>query len=422
MNQQLENKYKELGIDKKVYEFGEKIEASLKERFEEIDRNAELNQMKVIAAMQKNKVSAECFNISSGYGYNDMGRDTLEKVYADCFGGEDALVRPQITCGTHALALALMSNLRPGDELLSPVGKPYDTLIDVIFKEGIGSLKDFKINYRDIELKDNDFDYAKVEEELKNNKPRMVYVQRSRGYTTRDSLSIDKIEKLIKFVKNIDKDVLVMVDNCYGEFVELREPCDVGADVMVGSLIKNAGAGIAPTGAYIVGTKYAIEQISSRFIAPSIGLEVGSYAGNYTPFFQGCFLAPHTVLNALKGNILFGRVAEKFGISSLPKFGDMPHDIVRTLQMGSADKLIEFCRLVQKFSPVDSNVVPFPWDMPGYNNQIIMASGSFTQGSSIELSADGPIREPYYCYMQGGLTYEHVKILAIEFATIYLNK
>lgn len=400
----------------------EEAEKECQPIFDKLSEICLINSAKVLKAFQDEELQLAEIASSSGYGNDDRARVKLSNLYARIFGGEAGIVSPLITSGTHGLTIALFGLLRPGDTIFSVTGKPYDTLIDVIFKEGIGSLKDFKINYRDIELKDNDFNYAKIEEELKSNKPRMVYVQRSRGYTTRDSLSIDKIEKLIKFVKDIDKDILVMVDNCYGEFVELKEPCDVGADVMVGSLIKNAGAGIAPTGAYIVGTKYAIEQISSRFIAPSIGLEVGSYAGNYTPFFQGCFLAPHTVLNALKGNILFGRVAKKFGISSLPKFDEMPHDIVRTLQMGSAEKLIEFCRLVQKNSPVDSNVVPFPWDMPGYNNQIIMASGSFTQGSSIELSADGPIREPYYCYMQGGLTYEHVKILAIEFATIYLNK
>lgn len=409
-------------FNKEALKLVEDAEKECEPIFDKLSEICLQNSAKVLKAFQDEELQLADIASSSGYGNDDRSRVKLSNIYARIFGGEAGIVSPLITSGTHGLTIALFGLLRPGDTMFSVTGKPYDTLIDVIFKEGIGSLKDFKIEYKDVELKNNDFDYEKIKEELETNKPRMVYVQRSRGYTTRDSLSIDKIEKLIKFVKDIDKNVLVMVDNCYGEFVELKEPCDVGADVMVGSLIKNAGAGIAPTGAYIVGTNYAIEQISSRFIAPSIGLEVGSYAGNYTPFFQGCFLAPHTVLNALKGNMLFGRVAEKFGISSLPKFGEMPHDIVRTLQMGSAEKLIEFCRLVQKNSPVDSNVVPFPWDMPGYNNQIIMASGSFTQGSSIELSADGPIREPYYCYMQGGLTYEHVKILAIEFATIYLNK
>ena len=248
----------------------------------------------------------------------------------------------------------------------------------------------------------------------------MVYIQRSRGYTSRESLSVDKIENVIKFVKKLSPKTIVMVDNCYGEFVETKEPTEVGADVMVGSLIKNAGGGIAPTGAYIVGINYVIEQISSRFIAPSIGLELGSYAGNYTPFFQGCFIAPHTVLGALKGNILLGKVAEKFGISSFPNFGELPHDLVRSFEFNDPDKLIEFCRMIQSLSPVDSSATPCPWDMPGYNNQIIMASGSFVQGSSIELSADGPIREPYIYYFQGGLTYEHIKIVAIEFATKYL--
>lgn len=399
----------------------QEVEKECQPIFDKLSEICLINSQKVLKAFQDEELQLADIASSSGYGNDDRSRVKLSEIYAKIFGGEMGIVSPLITSGTHALTIALFGILRPGDTMFSVTGKPYDTLIDVIFKEGIGSLKDFKVNYKDIELLNDDFDYEAIEKELKENKHRMLYVQRSRGYTTRESLSVNKIEKLIKFVKEIDNNIIVMVDNCYGEFVETREPCDVGADIMVGSLIKNAGAGIAPTGAYIVGTKYAIEQISSRFIAPSIGLEVGSYAGNYTPFFQGCFLAPHVVLNALKGSILFGRVAEKFGIDSFPKFGEMPHDIVRTLKMGSADRLIDFCRMVQKNSPVDSSVVPFPWDMPGYNNQIIMAAGAFTQGSSIELSADGPIREPYYCYMQGGLTYEHVKLLAIEFATKYLN-
>ena len=305
--------------------------------------------------------------------------------------------------------------------MFSVTGKPYDTLLDIIFKEGIGSLKDFKIGYEDTELKDNDFDIEVIISKLKELSPKLLYIQRSRGYTSRESLSVEKIEKLIKQVRKINKDIIIFVDNCYGEFVETKEPCNVGADVMVGSLIKNAGGGIAPTGAYIVGTKSCIEQISSRFIAPGIGLEIGSYAGSYTPFFQGAFLAPHVVLNALKGNILLGKILDKLKIKSFPKFGDMPHDIVRTIEFGDKDKLIEFCRIIQRLSPVDSAVVPYPWDMPGYNDQVIMAAGSFIQGSSIELSADGPIREPYNCYMQGGLTYEHLKLVAIEFVKAFYN-
>lgn len=379
------------------------------------------NQKKMLNAFRDANVNLSDIASSTGYGNDDRARVKLSEVYARVFGAETGIVSPLITSGTHGLTIALFGILRPDDIMFSVTGKPYDTLIDVIFGEGIGSLKDFKVRYEDVDLVDNDFDYKSIETRMKELNPRMVYIQRSRGYTSRESLSVEKIEKLIKFVKNIKPDVLVMVDNCYGEFVEMKEPSDVGADIMVGSLIKNAGGGIAPTGAYIVGTTYAIEQISSRFIAPSIGLEVGSYAGSYTPFFQGCFIAPHVVLNALKGNILFGRVAEKLGMSSLPKFGDMPHDIVRTIEFGNADRLVEFCRIIQKLSPVDSAVVPYPWDMPGYNDQVIMAAGAFVQGSSIELSADGPLREPYVGYMQGGVTYEHVKIVAIEFAESYLT-
>lgn len=380
------------------------------------------NQKKVLDAFRDANVNLADIASSTGYGNDDRARVKLSEVYARAFGAETGIVSPLITSGTHALTIALFGILRPDDIMFSVTGKPYDTLIDVIFGEGIGSLKDFKIKYEDVELVDNDFDYCAIEKQMKKLHPRMVYVQRSRGYTSRESLSVAKIEKLIKFVKEIDSKVIVMVDNCYGEFVEKLEPSNVGADVMVGSLIKNAGGGIAPTGAYIVGTNYAIEQISSRFIAPSIGLEIGSYAGSYTPFFQGVFSAPHVVLSALKGSVLFGRVAEKFGINSTPNFGDELHDIVRTIVFGNEDGLIEFCRIIQKLSPIDSNVVPFPWDMPGYNDQVIMAAGAFVQGSSIELSADGPIRAPYIAYMQGGVTYEHVKIVAIEFAESYLTK
>lgn len=380
------------------------------------------NQKKVLDAFRDANVNLADIASSTGYGNDDRARVKLSEVYARAFGAETGIVSPLITSGTHALTVALFGILRPDDIMFSVTGKPYDTLIDVIFGEGIGSLKDFKIKYEDVELVDNDFDYDAIEKQMKKLHPRMVYVQRSRGYTSRESLSVAKIEKLIKFVKEIDSKVIVMVDNCYGEFVEKLEPSNVGADVMVGSLIKNAGGGIAPTGAYIVGTNYAIEQISSRFIAPSIGLEIGSYAGSYTPFFQGVFSAPHVVLSALKGSVLFGRVAEKFGINSTPNFGDELHDIVRTIVFGNEDGLVEFCRIIQKLSPIDSNVVPFPWDMPGYNDKVIMAAGAFVQGSSIELSADGPIRAPYIAYMQGGVTYEHVKIVAIEFAASYLSK
>lgn len=395
-------------------------EKECEEIFSKLEDICLFNQAKVLNAFRDCNVNLTDIASSSGYGTDDRARVKLSEIYSKAFGAEAGIVSPLITSGTHALTIALFGILRPDDLMFSITGKPYDTLLDVIFGEGIGSLKDFKVKYDDCELVNNDFDYDLIEKKINELNPRMVYIQRSRGYTSRESLSVDKIENVIKFVKKLSPKTIVMVDNCYGEFVETKEPTEVGADVMVGSLIKNAGGGIAPTGAYIVGTNYAIEQISSRFIAPSIGLELGSYAGNYTPFFQGCFIAPHTVLGALKGNILLGKVAEKFGISSFPNFGELPHDLVRSFEFNDPDKLIEFCRMIQSLSPVDSSATPCPWDMPGYNNQIIMASGSFVQGSSIELSADGPIREPYICYFQGGLTYEHIKIVAIEFATKYL--
>ncbi len=401
--------------------FVNEVEKECEPIFAKLEEICLHNQKKMLDAFRDANVNLSDIASSTGYGNDDRARVKLSEVYAKVFGAEAGIVSPLITSGTHGLTIALFGILRPDDVMFSITGKPYDTLIDVIFGDNIGSLKDFKVKYEDVDLVDNDFDYNQIESKMKQLNPRMVYIQRSRGYTARESLSVEKIEKVIAFVRSLKKDVIVMVDNCYGEFVEMKEPSNVGADVMVGSLIKNAGGGIAPTGAYIVGTKYAIEQISSRFIAPSIGLEVGSYAGSYTPFFQGCFIAPHVVLNALKGNILFGRVAEKLGMSSLPKFGDMPHDIVRTIEFGDPDRLVEFCRIIQKLSPVDSAVVPYPWDMPGYNDQVIMAAGAFVQGSSIELSADGPLRAPYIGYMQGGVTYEHVKIVAIEFAESYLT-
>ncbi len=405
----------------KALNFVNEVEKECSEIFEKLEDICLYNQSKVLNAFRDCNVNLSDIASSTGYGNDDRARVKLSEVYSKAFGAEAGIVSPLITSGTHALTIALFGILRPGDKMFSVTGKPYDTLHDVIFGEGNGSLKDFKISYDDVELIDNDFDYTKIKEKLTTDKIKLLYIQRSRGYTARESLSVEKIEKVIKFAKQINPNILVMVDNCYGEFVEKREPSEVGADVMVGSLIKNAGGGIAPTGAYIVGTKKAIEQISSRFIAPSVGLEIGSYAGSYTPFFQGCFNAPNVVLSALKGSILFGRVAEKFGMNSLPKFGELPHDIVRTIVFGNAEKLVDFCRIIQRLSPVDSSVVPYPWDMPGYNNQVIIASGSFVQGSSIELSADGPIREPYIGYMQGGLTYQHVKIVAINFAETYLK-
>ena len=411
MNQQLENKYKELGIEKKVYEFGEKIEESLKGRFEEIDRNAELNQMKVIAAMQKNKVSAECFNISSGYGYNDMGRDTLEKVYADCFGGEDALVRPQITCGTHALALALMSNLRPGDELLSPVGKPYDTLEEVIgIRPSKGSLAEYGITYSQVDLlADGSFDFEGIKKAI-NEKTKLVTIQRSKGYATRPTLSVERIGQLIAFVKEIKPDVICMVDNCYGEFVDTIEPSDVGADIMVGSLIKNPGGGLAPIGGYIAGRKDCVENASYRMTCPGLGMEVGATLGVNRSLYQGFFLAPMVTKGALKGAVFAANIYEKLGFPVVPNSTEPRQDIIQAVTLGTPEGLVAFCQGIQAAAPVDSFVTPEPWDMPGYDSQVIMAAGAFIQGSSIELSADGPMKPPYAVYFQGGLTWEHAKL------------
>lgn len=397
-------------------------ENECRELFEKIDQVALANQKKVLDAFKYENLQLSDIASSTGYGNDDRARGKLSAIYAKAFGAESGIVSPLISSGTHALTIALFGILRPNDIMLSVTGKPYDTLLGIIFGNGNGSLADFNVKYDDVELKNNDFDYNLIEKKIKKLNPKMVYVQRSRGYTTRESLSIEKIERLIKFVKNLKKDVVVMVDNCYGEFVELREPCDVGASIAVGSLIKNAGGGIAPTGGYIVGEEKLIELVSSRFIAPNIGLEVGSYAGSYTPFFQGCFLAPHVVANALKGNILFGRVLDKFGVNSFPEFGADLHDIVRTIEFGDADELVKFCGIIQSLSAVDSLAVPEPWDMPGYEDKVVMASGSFVQGSSIELSADGPIRPPYYCYMQGGLTYEHIKLVALEYAKNNMDK
>lgn len=408
-------------FNEKVLSFVNEAEKECEEIFKKLEDICLFNQNKILKAFQNANLQLADIASSTGYGGEDRAKGKLAEIYADAFGAEFGIVSPLIASGTHALTVALFGLLRPNDTMLSVTGKPYDTLLGVIFGDGNGSLKDFNVNYDDVELVDNDFDFDLIKEKVVSIKPKMVYIQRSRGYTSRDSLSVEKIEKLVKFVREFDKETIIMVDNCYGEFVETKEPTEVGVDVMVGSLIKNAGGGIAPTGAYIVGRKEVVELISSRFIAPNIGLDVGSYAGSYTPFFQGCFLAPHTTLNALKGNILLGRVAEKLGFTSFPKFGEMPHDLVRTFELQTEENLVDFCRMIQRLSPVDSSVVPYPWDMPGYGDKVIMAAGSFIQGSSIELSADGPIREPFLAYLQGGLTYEHLKIVSIKFAERYLN-
>ena len=395
--------------------------------FSGINELTEYNQQKVLSAFIRNRVDETDFNTTTGYGYSDKGREKLDVLVADIFGTESAIIRAgALASGTHTLAVCLYGILRPNDTMLCVTGTPYDTLHSTIGLNGKnmgdGTLADFGINYAQVDLTVNDeIDYDAVEKCASDKSVRMVYIQRSRGYSLRHTISIAEIEKVCEIVHRVNKRAIVMVDNCYGEFVETREPTEVGVDVMVGSLIKNAGGGIAPTGAYIVGKKEVVELVSSRFIAPNIGLDVGSYAGSYTPFFQGCFLAPHTTLNALKGNILLGRVAEKLGFVSYPKFGEIPHDLVRTFELQTEDNLVDFCRMIQRLSPVDSSVVPYPWDMPGYDDKVIMAAGSFIQGSSIELSADGPIREPFLAYLQGGLTYEHLKIVSIKFAERYLS-
>jgi len=411
MNQFLEEQYKNLGISREVYEFGEKIEESLKERFAEIDARAEYNQMKVIKAMQENRVSAECFNMSSGYGYNDLGRDTLEKVYASCFKGEDALVRPQITCGTHALALALMSNLRPGDELMSPVGKPYDTLEEVIgIRPSKGCLTEYGVTYRQVDLlPDGSFDYENIKKAI-NDRTKLVTIQRSKGYATRPTLSVTRIGELISFIKNIKPDVICMVDNCYGEFVEEKEPLEVGADMIVGSLIKNPGGGLAPIGGYIVGKKECVENAAYRLTSPGLGKEVGASLGVIQSFYQGFFMAPTVVSGALKGAVFAANIYEKLGFSVIPNGTESRHDIIQAVTFNNPDAMIAFCEGIQAAAPVDSYVTPEPWAMPGYDSDVIMAAGAFVQGSSIELSADGPIKPPYAVYFQGGLTWYHAKL------------
>ena len=402
--------YKELGISDEVLAFGHQVEKTLKEHFEEIDRVAEYNQLKVIHAMQECRVNAECFNYASGYGYNDLGRDTLEEVYAKTFHTEAALVRPQITCGTHALALALGANLRPGDELLSPVGKPYDTLEEVIgIRDSKGSLAEYGISYKQVDLlPDGTFDYENIRKAI-NEKTKVVTIQRSKGYQTRPSFSVKQIGELIRFVKEMKSDIICMVDNCYGEFVETIEPSDVGADMIVGSLIKNPGGGLAPIGGYIAGTESCIENCAYRLTSPGLGKEVGASLGVMQSFYQGFFLAPTVVAGALKGAIFAANIYEKLGFSVIPNSTESRHDIIQAVTLGSAEAVIAFCKGIQAAAPVDSYVSPEPWAMPGYDSDVIMAAGAFVQGSSIELSADGPVKPPYAVYFQGGLTWTHAK-------------
>ena len=415
--------YEQLGISKAVWAFGQKTEEKLKERFEEFDRNAEYNQLKVIHAMQENRVSEGCFNYVSGYGYNDQGRDTLEDVYASVFHTEAALVRPQITCGTHALALALAANLRPGDTLLSPVGKPYDTLEEVIgIRPSNGSLAEYGISYKQVELlEDGYFDYPAIEKALEDKTIKLATIQRSKGYQTRPSYSVEKIGELIAFIKErrpdvickmreVNQEVIIMVDNCYGEFVERIEPSDVGADMIVGSLIKNPGGGLAPIGGYVAGRADLIENCAYRLTSPGLGKEVGATLGVTQSFYQGFFLAPTVVCGALKGATFAANIYEALGYPVIPNGSESRHDIIQAVTLGSAEGVIAFCKGIQAAAPVDSYVSPEPWAMPGYDSDVIMAAGAFVQGSSIELSADGPVKPPYAVYFQGGLTWYHAKL------------
>jgi cystathionine beta-lyase family protein involved in aluminum resistance len=402
--------YAWMGISKEVYEYGNRIWDSLQERFQDVDRIAEYNQLKVIRAMQECQVSEACLLGTTGYGYDDLGRDTLEEVYAKVFHTEDALVRPQITCGTHALALALMSNLRPGDELLSPVGKPYDTLEEVIgIRPSRGSLAEYGITYRQVDLlPEGGFDYDGIRKAV-GPRTRLVTIQRSKGYQTRPTLSVDRIGELIAFIKGIKPDVICMVDNCYGEFVETKEPSDVGADMVVGSLIKNPGGGLAPIGGYIAGKRECVENAAYRLTSPGLGKEVGASLGILKDFYQGLFLAPTVTASALKGAVFAANLFEGLGFPVVPSGSESRHDIIQAVTFGTAEGVIAFCQGIQAAAPVDSHVSPQPSDMPGYDAKVIMAAGAFVSGSSIELSADGPIRPPYAVYFQGGLTWPHAK-------------
>jgi cystathionine beta-lyase family protein involved in aluminum resistance len=407
----MESMYEQLGVSAAVYEYGERIIAELRDRFDAIDQTAEYNQAKVLSAMQRNRVNATHFAATTGYGYDDEGRDNLERVYADVFHTEAALVRPQITCGTHALTVALSANLLPGDELLSPVGAPYDTLEEVIgIRESKCSLKEYGVTYAQANLKaDGTFDYDAIRSKI-NERTKLITIQRSKGYATRPSYSVEEIGKLIAFCKECKPDVLCMVDNCYGEFVETQEPTNVGADMVVGSLIKNLGGGLAPTGGYVCGRKECIERCAYRLSAPGLGREVGANLGLLTSFYQGLFLAPTVVSSAVRGAVFAAACYEKLGFRVVPGSGETRRDIIQAVELGSREAMVAFCKGIQSAAPVDSYVTPEPWAMPGYESEVIMAAGAFVQGASIELSADGPIRPPYAVYFQGGLTWFHAKL------------
>ena len=406
----IEKIYEERGISKEVYRFGENVLSSIKNKFEKIDEMAELNQLKVLGAMQKCHVSEACLYSTTGYGYNDIGRETLEKVYAEAFGAEDALVRPHITCGTHAIAIAISANLRPGDELISPVGKPYDTLEEIIgIRPSKGSLAEYGISYKQVELLDDgSFDYDGIRKAI-TEKTKMATIQRSRGYLSRPTLSVERIGELIAFIKSINPNIICMVDNCYGEFTQEKEPTQVGADIMAGSLIKNPGGGIAPIGGYIAGRSEYIENCAYRLTTPGLGKEVGATLDTNRTFFQGFFLAPSVTSSALKGAIFAANLYEKLGYNALPLGDEERYDIIQQITFGDPNAVIAFCEGIQAAAPVDSFVTPEPWAMPGYDSDVIMAAGAFVSGASIELSADGPIKPPYSVYFQGGLTWAHAK-------------
>ena len=407
----LNKMYQGLGISPAVYEYGEAVLKDLRERFDAIDQAAEYNQAKVLSAFQKNRVDAACFAATTGYGYNDVGREKLELVYADVFHTEAALVRPQITCGTHALTVALSANLLPGDELLSPVGAPYDTLQEVIgIRPSPCSLAEYGVTYRQVELlADGTFDYEGIRAAI-HEKTKLITIQRSKGYATRPTFSVAQIGELIAFCKSVKPDVICMVDNCYGEFIDTVEPSDVGADMVVGSLIKNPGGGLAPIGGYICGTKACVDRCAYRLSAPGLGQEVGANLGLMPALFQGFFLAPTVSAGALKGAIFAANIYERLGFRCVPNATEPRHDIIQAVELGSREAMVAFCKGIQAAAPVDSYVTPEPWPMPGYDSDVIMAAGAFVQGSSIELSADGPIREPYAIYFQGGLTWYHAKV------------
>ena len=407
--------YKEFGIKEDVIELSKKIEKDLDPIFKEVEEIEEYNSLKVLSAFQKYNLSEMHFNGTTGYGYGDIGRDTIESIFADIFKAEDSLVRTQFISGTHAISTLLFGILRPNDTLISISGKPYDTLDEVIgIVENKSSLQSYGVKYEQIELVNDDFDYKAIEERVKKGNIKLIEIQRSRGYSTRKTIDLEKVEKVIKLIKDIDRNIIVMIDNCYCEFVTKKEPIEVGADVVVGSLIKNLGGGIAPNGGYIAGRKDIVELAAERLTAPGLGKEVGPSLGINKQILQGLFFAPQVVASSLKTAIFASRMLEELGYNVEPKFNDKRADIVQTIEFNDREKLIKFCQGIQAASPVDSNSVPMPWDMPGYTDQVIMAAGAFTQGSSIELSCDGPIRPPYIAFLQGGLTSGYGKLGIIK--------